>query len=77
MHVLIVEDDSALGHFLGQGLMLDGHKVALVADGEDALASAAKLRPELMILDLGLPRMDGWRFWRRWGSAIARLRCWC
>jgi DNA-binding response OmpR family regulator len=59
MHVLIVEDDSALGHFLGQGLMLDGHEVALVADGEGALASAAKLRPELMILDLGLPRMDG------------------
>ena len=59
MHVLIVEDDSALGHFLGQGLTLDGHEVAWVADGEEALASAAKLRPELMILDLGLPRMDG------------------
>ena len=59
MHVLIVEDDPALGHFLGQGLMLDGHEVALVTDGEGALASAAKLRPELMILDLGLPRMDG------------------
>ena len=59
MHVLIVEDDSALGHFLGQGLMLDGHEVAVVGDGEAALASAAVLRPELMILDLGLPHMDG------------------
>jgi DNA-binding response OmpR family regulator len=59
MHVLIVEDDSALGHFLGLGLMLDGHEVSRVADGEEALASAARLRPELMILDLGLPRMDG------------------
>ena len=59
MNVLIVEDDSALGHFLQQGLKLDGHDVAVVTDGEAALELAAKLRPELMILDLGLPRMDG------------------
>jgi DNA-binding response OmpR family regulator len=59
VHVLIVEDDSALRHFLEQGLKLDGHDVAVAADGVAALASAAKLRPEMMILDLGLPRMDG------------------
>src|ERR1039458_2835236 len=59
MRVLIVEDDSALGHFLGQGLKLDGHEVGLAADGEAALALASQMRPELMILDLGLPRMDG------------------
>ena len=59
MNVLIVEDDSALGHFLEQGLKLDGHDVAVVTDGEAALEFVAKLRPELMILDLGLPRMDG------------------
>jgi len=59
MQVLIVEDDSALGNFLGRGLKLEGHDVTLVADGEAALASAANLRPELMILDLGLPRKDG------------------
>src|ERR1035441_10990019 len=59
MRVLIVEDDSALGHFLGQGLKLDGHEVGLASDGEAALALAAQMRPELMILDLGLPRMDG------------------
>jgi DNA-binding response OmpR family regulator len=59
MHVLIVEDDSALGHFLEQVLKLDGHDISVVTDGEAALESAAKLLPELMILDLGLPRMDG------------------
>lgn len=59
MNVLIVEDDPALGHFLDQGLKLDGHDVSVVTNGEAALESAAKLRPELMILDLGLPRMDG------------------
>ena len=59
MHVLIVEDDSALRHFLEQGLKLDGHDLTVAGDGESALASAAKVHPELMILDLGLPGMDG------------------
>lgn len=56
---MIVEDDISLGQFLSRGLQLDGHEVALVADGEAALASAEKLRPELVVLDLGLPRKDG------------------
>ncbi len=59
MHVLIVEDDAALGSFLGRGLELDGHQVSLVTDGEAALEFAERLRPEVMVLDLGLPRMDG------------------
>jgi DNA-binding response OmpR family regulator len=59
MQVLIVEDDAALGHFLGHGLRLDGHDVELVGDGEAALASAGRMQPELMILDLGLPQKDG------------------
>lgn len=59
MHVLIVEDDIALGRFLSQGLTLDGHEVSIATDGEAALESAEQNRPELMILDLGLPRRDG------------------
>jgi DNA-binding response OmpR family regulator len=59
MHVLIVEDDVALGHFLGQGLRLDGYEVSVVGDGEAALEYAERRQPELMLLDLGLPRKDG------------------
>jgi DNA-binding response OmpR family regulator len=59
MHVLIVEDDLALGEFLGHGLKLDGHQVSLVRDGEAALGTAESWRPEVMILDLGLPQKDG------------------
>ena len=59
MHVLVAEDDSALGHFLDKELGLDGHEVTVVTNGEAALEAAAKLHPELMILDLGLPRKDG------------------
>jgi DNA-binding response OmpR family regulator len=58
MRVLIVEEDAALGHFLCQGLRLDGHDVALVADGGTALASVARLRPELLMLDVGRAQMD-------------------
>lgn len=59
MQVLIVEDDAALGHFLDKCLTLDGHEVALAVDGNAALKSVAKLSPDLIVLDLGLPGMDG------------------
>lgn len=59
MHVLIVEDNVALAHFLKKGLQLEGHAVEWVSDGEAALTYAAAHRPELMVLDLGLPRLDG------------------
>ena len=59
MRVLIVEDDVALGAFLMRGLKLEGHEVDLVGDGSAALEHAAAERPDLMVLDLGLPKMDG------------------
>jgi two-component system OmpR family response regulator len=58
MRVLMVEDDFALAQFLCRGLSLDGYKVTVVADGDAALESAEELRPEMMILDLGLRRDD-------------------
>jgi DNA-binding response OmpR family regulator len=59
MRVLIVEDDAALGLFLQKGLKLEGHEAAWVGDGEAALAYAAEHRPDLIVLDLSLPRKDG------------------
>ncbi len=59
MRVLIVEDDAALGLFLQKGLKLEGHEVTWVGDGEAALDHAAQQRPDLMVLDLSLPRKDG------------------
>lgn len=59
MRVLIVEDDSSLGHFLQKRLLLEGHEVAWVGDGEAALEDAHQRQPDLMVLDLGLPRRDG------------------
>jgi DNA-binding response OmpR family regulator len=59
MQVLIVEDDMALGSFLQKGMKLEGHEVDWVADGEAALVHAVESRPDLMVLDLSLPRKDG------------------
>jgi DNA-binding response OmpR family regulator len=59
MQVLIVEDDFALGSFLQKGMKLEGHDVEWVGDGEAALVHAAEHRPDLMVLDLSLPRKDG------------------
>ena len=59
MRVLIVEDDVALGLFLQKGLKLEGHEVTWVGDGEAALVQAAEHRPDLIVLDLSLPRKDG------------------
>ncbi len=59
MLVLVVEDDPALGAFLKKGLEGEGHRVDWVEDGEAALARAAEGCPDLIVLDLGLPKRDG------------------
>lgn len=59
MQILIVEDDAALGSFLQKGMKLEGHDVAWVGDGESALFHAEEHRPDLMVLDLSLPKKDG------------------
>jgi DNA-binding response OmpR family regulator len=59
MRVLIVEDDRSLGAFLKSGLELEGHRVEWVEDGEAALTHTAADRPDLVVLDLSLPKRDG------------------
>jgi DNA-binding response OmpR family regulator len=59
MRVLVAEDDRALGLFLQKGLMLEGHEVDWVSDGNAALARVGEFAPDLMVLDLSLPGMDG------------------
>jgi DNA-binding response OmpR family regulator len=59
MRVLIVEDDRTLGDALQQCLQNEGHEVEWVADGDVALFKVQKERPDLVLLDLGLPGRDG------------------
>jgi DNA-binding response OmpR family regulator len=59
MRVLVVEDDSALGGYLQKGLKLEGYDVEVVSDGDAAVERAQEHMPDLMLLDLSLPRRDG------------------
>ncbi len=63
--LLLVEDDAAIAEPLGRALRRDGYDVAVAADGETALARMAATTFDIVILDLGLPGMDGVDLCRR------------
>lgn len=59
MRLLIAEDDKALGLFLRRGLESNGHHVHIVLDGVQAVQAFRAELPDLTILDLNMPVMDG------------------
>ena len=59
MRLLIVEDDPKLGRLLQRGLTEEGHAVDYVRDGEKALDQARAVTYDAIVLDLGLPGIDG------------------
>jgi two-component system response regulator MprA len=63
--VLVVEDDRDIADVLRRSLDLDGYEVRLAGDGESALVTAGVFEPDAVILDLGLPKLDGVEVCRR------------
>jgi len=59
MRLLIVEDDRALAMFLTRGMEADGHRVRCAGDGAEAIDAFRNDMPDLTILDLNLPIVDG------------------
>jgi DNA-binding response OmpR family regulator len=57
--ILVVDDETAITDLLEYNLVRDGYSVAVAHDGHEALRLALKLRPDLIILDLMLPGLDG------------------
>jgi DNA-binding response OmpR family regulator len=57
--VLVIEDDAEITDVLRRSLRHEGYEVRTAADGVEALDAAAKFIPDLVVLDLGLPRLDG------------------
>ncbi len=57
--VLLVEDDDAIRSSLTRALGAAGHAVTAVRSGLDGISTAARERPEVVLLDLGLPDLDG------------------
>src|SRR5262245_28784858 len=63
--VLVVEDDAEIADVLRRTLRQEGHEVRAAADGVEALSVAEEFVPDLVVLDLGLPRLDGVEVCRR------------
>jgi two-component system KDP operon response regulator KdpE len=69
LHVLVVDDEVQIRRFLRISLEANGYSVYETDNGQDALVRAAQLRPDLVILDIGLPDMSGI-------EVLSRLREW-
>ena len=63
--VMIVDDNHDAADSLAMMLALDGHQMHVAYSAESALADAATFRPEVILLDIGLPMMDGYEVARR------------
>ena len=63
--ILIVEDEERIASFVSKGLAADGHRTTAIADGRAGLDHALSGEFDLMVLDIGLPGMDGYQVVRR------------
>src|SRR5262249_36316195 len=58
--IVVVEDNPSVGEALQTALELEGHSVHLFPDGPSVLAAVSTLKPDVMLIDIGLPGMDGY-----------------
>jgi diguanylate cyclase (GGDEF)-like protein len=63
--ILVVDDDPDIARFVEVNLRSAGYEVAVAGDGEEALDRAAELRPDLVLLDVMMPRLDGFEVAQR------------
>ena len=64
--ILLVEDDASLSRTLRDNLACEGFEVDCVSDGEEAVRAFDARSPDLVLLDIGLPGIDGFELCRRW-----------
>ncbi len=69
--ILVIEDDSQIADLLRRGLIYEGYVVEIAADGESGLSAARDRPPDMVLLDLMLPGVDGLTVCRRLRAASA------
>lgn len=67
--ILVIEDDERIAQVLERGLIFEGYRVDVANDGSDGLRTARESPPDLVVLDLMLPGMDGLEVCRRLRAA--------
>jgi two-component system cell cycle response regulator DivK len=63
--LLLVEDNEMNRDMLSRRLVRKGHEIVMAIDGEQGVAMAASERPDLVLMDMSLPVIDGWEATRR------------
>jgi CheY-like chemotaxis protein len=63
--IMVVEDNELSRDALSRRLERRGYRVLLAVDGEQAVDMARRERPDIILMDLGLPRVDGWEATRQ------------
>lgn len=66
-HVLVVDDEADIRGLVRMSLEMDGHEVSEAVDGLDALRALDAACPDVVVLDVSMPRLDGW-------GVLARLK---
>ncbi|MEO5713450.1 MAG: response regulator transcription factor [Luteolibacter sp.] len=74
MQILVIEDEQRLARHICSALYRSGHEVSAEHDGVDALASVLKNQPDLIVLDLNLPSMNGMEILERMQEAKCKSR---
>ena len=82
-NILIADDNQDALESLALMLRMEGHEVPCASDGEEALVLAGQRRPEIVVLDVGMPKLDGCEVARRiraesWGrgAVLVALTGW-
>lgn len=65
MHIVVADDDPVMRALLQMNLEAEGHSVTLAVDGDEALELASSEKPELLVLDIAMPGVDGLEVTRR------------
>jgi CheY-like chemotaxis protein len=64
-HILVVDDEPEIVKMVGRLLEGRGHRVTTARDGEEALEAIQRERPDLLLIDLNLPKLDGFEVTKR------------
>lgn len=59
-HVLVVDDDEVIRQLIAVNLQLEGFEVSMAVDGQDCLDKVRTVKPDVITLDVMMPRLDGW-----------------